>query len=68
MARCVPWSVTWRSGRSASRRRAADGNDLELAWDRPVAEWPRDAQGHVAMAMDAELDLDALIADAPPRD
>jgi catechol 2,3-dioxygenase len=41
-----------------------DGNDLELAWDRPMDEWPRDAQGHIAMAMDAELDVDALIATA----
>ena len=41
-----------------------DGNDLELAWDRPMDEWPRDEQGHVAMAMDDELDVDALIATA----
>ena len=39
-----------------------DGNDLELAWDRPFGEWPRDEQGHVVMAMDAPLDLDALVA------
>jgi catechol 2,3-dioxygenase len=44
-----------------------DGNDLELAWDRPFDEWPRDEQGHVAMAMDDELDVDALIADATAR-
>ena len=42
-----------------------DGNDLELAWDRPFEEWPRDAEGHAAMAMDATLDLDALLAEAP---
>jgi catechol 2,3-dioxygenase len=41
-----------------------DGNDLELAWDRPIDAWPRDEQGHIAMAMDAELDLDALVAAA----
>jgi catechol 2,3-dioxygenase len=41
-----------------------DGNDLELAWDRPMEEWPRDGAGHVAMAMDSELDVDALIATA----
>jgi catechol 2,3-dioxygenase len=41
-----------------------DGNDLELAWDRPVDEWPLDESGHVAMAMDAELDLDALVGAA----
>jgi catechol 2,3-dioxygenase len=41
-----------------------DGNDLELAWDRPVEEWPRDEQGHAAMAIDDELDLEALVAAA----
>jgi catechol 2,3-dioxygenase len=41
-----------------------DGNDVELAWDRPVDEWPRDEHGHIAMAIDAELDLDALVAAA----
>src|ERR671917_92005 len=30
-----------------------DGNDLELAWDRPRDEWPRDADGRIAMAIDA---------------
>jgi catechol 2,3-dioxygenase len=44
-----------------------DGNDLELAWDRPFAEWPRDADGHATMAMDDSLDVDALLAEAPPR-
>ena len=39
-----------------------DGNDLELAWDRPFAEWPRDDAGHVTMAMDDAFDLDALLA------
>ena len=41
-----------------------DGNDLELAWDRPWDEWPRDAEGHVEMAMDGDVDLDALVAEA----
>ena len=41
-----------------------DGNDLELAWDRPVQEWPLDSTGRVAMAIDAELDVDALLAAA----
>ena len=22
-----------------------DGNDLELCWDRPMEQWPRDAEG-----------------------
>ncbi len=37
-----------------------DGNDVELAWDRPFDEWPRDDEGHLAGAIDAPLDLDAL--------
>ncbi len=41
-----------------------DGNDLELAWDRPFEEWPRDEAGHAAMAMDGEIDLDALIVES----
>src|SRR3954453_21752592 len=41
-----------------------DGNDLELAWARPYAQWPRDEQGHVALVMDQEIDLDALVAEA----
>ena len=44
-----------------------DGNDVELAWDRSFDEWPRDDQGHVTMAIDAELDLDDLVAAAPAR-
>jgi catechol 2,3-dioxygenase len=39
-----------------------DGNDLELAWDRPFEEWPRDEDGHVAMAMDDKLDLESLLS------
>jgi catechol 2,3-dioxygenase len=38
-----------------------DGNDVELAWDRPIEEWPRDERGHVKMSFD-DLDLDALAA------
>jgi catechol 2,3-dioxygenase len=36
-----------------------DGNDLELAWDRPREQWPRDASGHLTMTFD-DLDLAAL--------
>jgi len=36
-----------------------DGNDVELCWDRAPEEWPRDADGHVAMA-GGDLDLDTL--------
>jgi catechol 2,3-dioxygenase len=43
-----------------------DGNDLELCWDRPIDQWPRDAQGHIAFR-GGELNLDDLLAelDAP---
>ena len=40
-----------------------DGNDVELAWDRPVEEWPRDDDGHVAMAIDDEFDVESLVAE-----
>lgn len=39
-----------------------DGNDLELCWDRPMEQWPRDAQGHIAFA-ERELDLADLLAE-----
>jgi catechol 2,3-dioxygenase len=38
-----------------------DGNDLELYWDRPQDEWPRDEQGNVVFT-GANLDLDDLLA------
>lgn len=41
-----------------------DGNDVELVWDRPMQEWPRDGEGHVQMAMDGEIELDALVAES----
>ena len=40
-----------------------DGNDLELAWDRPFDQWPRIANGDVSF-IDAPLDLDALLTAA----
>ena len=36
-----------------------DGNGLELYWDRPENEWPRDAKGNLKMGVRA-LDLDEL--------
>ncbi|WP_354700931.1 Catechol-2,3-dioxygenase [Paraconexibacter sp. AEG42_29] len=45
-----------------------DGNDLELVFDRPFDVWPRDAAGHVKMAMDGGIDLDALVAEAAAAD
>lgn len=44
--------------------RDPDGNGVELYRDRPEAEWPRDAEGTLAM-VNAPLDLDALLAEAP---
>jgi catechol 2,3-dioxygenase len=38
-----------------------DGNDLELAWDRPFEEWPRYGCED-APAIDTPLDLDDLLA------
>ncbi|MDT8328328.1 MAG: VOC family protein [Roseovarius sp.] len=43
-----------------------DGNGVELYRDRPEAEWPRDAQGNLTMVNDP-IDLEALLADAPPE-
>ena len=38
-----------------------DGNGVELYWDRPREEWPRDADGALAM-FTRRLDLGALAA------
>ena len=43
--------------------RDPDGNGIELYWDRPAAEWPRDAQGGLAMSSDP-LDVADLLASA----
>jgi catechol 2,3-dioxygenase len=37
-----------------------DGNGVELYWDRPQSEWPRDAEGNLQMVSDA-LDLEELL-------
>jgi catechol 2,3-dioxygenase len=42
-----------------------DGNGIELYRDRPPEDWPRDAQGNLKM-VNAPLDLNALLAEAPP--
>ncbi len=39
-----------------------DGNGLELYWDRPQADWPRDAHGELSM-ITARLDLENLLAE-----
>jgi len=43
--------------------RDPDENGVELYWDRPKAEWPRDASGKLAMYTRA-LDLEGLLAAA----
>ncbi|HYG62326.1 MAG TPA: VOC family protein [Thermoanaerobaculia bacterium] len=45
-----------------------DGNGVELYWDRPESDWPRDADGGLAM-FTRPLDLDDLLASlqAAPR-
>ena len=40
-----------------------DGNDLELAWDRPFDQWPRYSPEN-AEYLDKPLDLDDLLAAA----
>ena len=40
-----------------------DGNGVELYWDRPEAEWPKDANGGLSM-ITARLDLEDLLAAA----
>jgi catechol 2,3-dioxygenase len=42
--------------------RDPDGNGLELYRDRPAAEWPRDADGKLAMTT-RRLDLASLLAE-----
>jgi catechol 2,3-dioxygenase len=46
--------------------RDPDDNGVELYWDRPRDQWPRDAHGGLAM-FTRRLDLDALLAEAKPR-
>ncbi|NLC59441.1 MAG: glyoxalase [Armatimonadetes bacterium] len=44
--------------------RDPDGIGIELYWDRPEAEWPRTADGQVAM-FTRRLDVAALLREAP---
>jgi catechol 2,3-dioxygenase len=39
-----------------------DGNGVELYWDRPQSQWPRNADGTLAMYTH-ELDFDGLLAE-----
>ncbi len=43
--------------------RDPDENGVELYWDRPEKDWPRSADGSLAMITE-RLDLDALLRDA----
>ena len=43
-----------------------DKNGVELYWDRPEEEWPRDEKGNLQMVTDA-LDLNALLKLAGPN-
>lgn len=43
-----------------------EGNGVELYRDRPETDWPRDADGRLAM-VNARIDLEALLAEAPER-
>ena len=47
--------------------RDPDGNGIELYWDRPRAEWPREADGTLRMVTE-RLDLNALLAAATTPD
>jgi len=40
--------------------RDPDGNGIELYWDRPAEEWPRDANGNLAMKTEP-LDVKTLL-------
>ncbi len=42
--------------------RDPDQNGVELYWDRPVEDWPRDAQGQLRMVTEP-LDLEGLLAE-----
>ena len=44
--------------------RDPDGNGVELYWDRPREQWPRNPDGGLAM-FTHPLDLDALLNEAP---
>jgi catechol 2,3-dioxygenase len=43
--------------------RDPDGNGVELYWDRPREQWPKDSNGELAMYTRA-LDLDDLLSEA----
>ena len=44
--------------------RDPDQNGVELYWDRPEDDWPRDGEGRIAMFSEP-LDVGDLLAQAP---
>lgn len=44
--------------------RDPDQNGVELYWDRPREDWPRDVRGNLAMVTDP-LDLESLLSEPP---
>jgi catechol 2,3-dioxygenase len=42
-----------------------DGNGLELAWDRPREQWPRDAEGNTSFDGNGTVDIDELLSHLP---
>lgn len=46
--------------------RDPDNNGVELYWDRPHSQWPRDASGNLAMYT-RSLDLQALLAESKTK-
>jgi len=47
--------------------RDPDGNGVELYRDRPQEEWPRDAEGRLAMVTE-RLDVEELLSEGGPRE
>jgi len=47
--------------------RDPDGNGVELYWDRPAEQWPRNPAGGLAMVT-RRLDVEALLREAPTAD
>jgi catechol 2,3-dioxygenase len=47
--------------------RDPDGNGVELYWDRPQDQWPRDSAGKLAMYT-RQLNLENLLATAEAHD
>jgi len=46
--------------------RDPDSNGVELYWDRPEENWPREADGRIVM-FTAPLDLPSLLAELEPK-